>query len=367
LLEALLFIMTPIIAIWINRRESTSWLDPVWICYGAGVLAALSPWEVSAAVAETTTEICIPLAIPMLLFRTNIKSWLAQSRKVIIAMVVAVLSVLVSAMITGAVFAGAFEGVGYVLAMMTATLIGGSPNLVSVGKALDAPEQLLLLTNASDIITGAFYLLFLLTIAQSAVGKLLKPTTDATPMIDPRDEALGARLFAKEAGISVGVSVLIAGVSAGIAFGITGKLALPVVLLGLTTGGILASTAKPLREMRANMEVGNYLILVFCVAVGSLTDLDALFSDGSAVLQVAAMLLGIAVVLHYSVCKLLSIDADTAIIASTASIMGPPLVVPVARKLDNQQAFVSGLTSGLIGYALGNYLGLAVGYAFGVM
>jgi len=56
------------------------------------------------------------------------------------------------------------------------------------------------------------------------------------------------------------------------------------------------------------------------------------------------------------------IDADTALITHVAAIYGPAFIGPVADSMRNRAIVVSGLTTGLIGYAVGNYVGLAVAY-----
>ncbi len=56
------------------------------------------------------------------------------------------------------------------------------------------------------------------------------------------------------------------------------------------------------------------------------------------------------------------IDTDTTIITSTAGIYGPAFIIPVAEGIKNREVVVSGLTCGLAGYAIGNYLGFAVAW-----
>jgi uncharacterized membrane protein len=83
-------------------------------------------------------------------------------------------------------------------------------------------------------------------------------------------------------------------------------------------------------------------------------------SGGSAILGFGAAALAMTLLLHYTVCALLRVDVDTAIITSVSTVMGPALVVPVAKRLNNRIAFVSGITCGLVGYAMGNYAGIAM-------
>lgn len=55
--------------------------------------------------------------------------------------------------------------------------------------------------------------------------------------------------------------------------------------------------------------------------------------------------------------KLIKIDADTLMITSVAFICSPPFVPVLAGALKNRNSIMPGITIGVIGYALGNYLG----------
>jgi uncharacterized membrane protein len=67
--------------------------------------------------------------------------------------------------------------------------------------------------------------------------------------------------------------------------------------------------------------------------------------------------------LHALLCAPFKIDTDTFIIVSASAICSPPLVPVVADGLKNREVLLSGLTTGIIGYAIGNYLGISIGIA----
>jgi uncharacterized membrane protein len=68
------------------------------------------------------------------------------------------------------------------------------------------------------------------------------------------------------------------------------------------------------------------------------------------------------VILHYLLCKIFKIDRDTAVITSVAGIFGPPFVPLIADRFENKAMIVPGMTTGLIGFAIGNYLGMAIAF-----
>jgi uncharacterized membrane protein len=47
-------------------------------------------------------------------------------------------------------------------------------------------------------------------------------------------------------------------------------------------------------------------------------------------------------------------------VTSVAAVCSPPFVPMMARALGNPGAMLSGMTTGIIGYALGNYLGISL-------
>ena len=66
------------------------------------------------------------------------------------------------------------------------------------------------------------------------------------------------------------------------------------------------------------------------------------------------------VMLHMLLGWIFRVDADTLLVTSTAAIYGPPFVPPLCEALKNRHLLISGLTTGLVGYAVGTQLGLAV-------
>ena len=71
--------------------------------------------------------------------------------------------------------------------------------------------------------------------------------------------------------------------------------------------------------------------------------------------------------LHGIFCRIFKIDTDTYIITSVSAICSPPFVPVVASALKNKEIILSGLTTGIVGYAVGNYLGISLAYIFKAM
>ncbi len=68
-----------------------------------------------------------------------------------------------------------------------------------------------------------------------------------------------------------------------------------------------------------------------------------------------------ALMLHALLSKIFNVDVDNFLVISTALSMSPPFVPVVAGALKNREIIIPGLVVGIIGYALGNYLGVLIG------
>ena len=66
--------------------------------------------------------------------------------------------------------------------------------------------------------------------------------------------------------------------------------------------------------------------------------------------------------MHVFIAKLFKIDADTVIISGSALICSPPFVPVIAGALKNREIILTGLTVGIAGYAVGNYLGVLIAF-----
>lgn len=364
-LQLLAYLGFPLVAVGLaHRYRIFEWINPVVLCYVAGIAMLNTPGiPVDPDLAELTTEAAIPLAIPLILFSSDVRAWLAQSRPTVVSFVCALISVSIVSWSIGHVMAPRVDEAWKLSGMLVGVYSGGTPNLMSIGMALDVSEEAFVLLNASDVVLGGIYLLFLLTVAKPLLARLF-PAYDGPvthPTSDDADSILGPEA-AGDMAIGFGLSLAIVAASAGLTYLAVGDLAIAGVFLGLTTGGIVASLIPRIRELRGTYELGNYFILVFCVAMGARTDLSQLLEAGSTIFVFTAAVMGGALLLHFLLARLFRIDVDTLIITSTAAVYGPAFVAPVAEAIDNRQVILAGLTAGLLGYAVGNYLGIGLAY-----
>lgn len=348
-----------------SRVKPLGWIGPVGLCYLAGIVIANLPGpRLDRAVWMRIAEVAVPLSMPLLLFTTRLRRWLQLARPTIVGFVLACVAAVASALLHGWLFKDRLDEAWKIAGMLVGVYVGGTSNLSVVGLALKVRDETFVLLNASDVVVGGAYLLFLLTIAQRVLLWFLPRFPKATA--EPVEWEEGRSVWRRDRLLPMGgallASIAVAAVSAGITWLIFGELAVPVVLLLITTLGLAGSFAPKLRENEGSYELGEYLLLGFCFAIGSLADVRELSHASPLLLGMVFAVQFTAIAIHFALCALFRVDADTAMITSTATIFGPAFIGPVARSLKNRELIVGGITTALVGFAVANYLGLTTAY-----
>jgi len=135
-----------------------------------------------------------------------------------------------------------------------------------------------------------------------------------------------------------------------------------VAILSITSLGIGLALIPKINKIPKTFHVGMYFILIFSLVVASMGDLTSIGNISADIfLYVVFVVFGITI-LTFIFSAIFKIDVDTTIVTMTSLIFSPPFVPVVAAKLKNKEIIISGLTVGIIGYAIGNYLGILMAY-----
>jgi uncharacterized membrane protein len=374
-LYTLIFILTPAAIIWLTHRYTwAARVGVILLCYLAGLIVGnvgLVP-EAALGTQQGLSELSVALALPMLLFTLDVRAWRHVAGKALLSMLLATVSVTTIASLLYFLSADADAAASSRLAAMAVGVYtGGTPNLAAIKAGLDIPHAEYIVFHSVDTLVGAAYLMAMLTVGgplfrrllpapeggQSEVTQSFADDDDYRPLLQ-RDARLQlARI--------TGLGILVLGVSMGISnllvsmFSLESGGALTIVLL--TTFGISLSFIPGIRRLELAYRLGMYLIYIFCFAVASMARLEDLLQADMAVVMFVLFAVFGSVTLHALFCRLAGVDSDTFMVTSVAAVASPPFVPLIARALGNPAMILSGMTTGIIGYALGNYLGITLG------
>lgn len=367
---AVIFLIPYLITLGQRRFKIIRSLSPILLCYGIGILwGVLEGLPLDRDLSMSISEICVPLAIPLILFSADFKKFIRSAKPIVVAFMLMVVAILTSSVVTALLFSHLIPEAAKISGMLIGCYTGGTPNLMAVGLALGVKEETLILVNTSDAILGGAFFLIVISVFKPLLSKFLKPYkhlkteeefVEKTYFIDL--EKKEKKKAVKESSILLLVCVGILGLSVGIAMLLTGKMDVAIIMLLVTTAGVGGSFIKKVRNVRYTYENGQYIILVFSLALGTTVNIKDMLSATPNILMYVAITMFGAVFLHMILAKIFKIDVDTAIITMTAGVYGPAFVVPAADAIKNKEVIVAGLTCGLVGYAIGNYLGYLVYY-----
>ena len=233
--------------------------------------------------------------------------------------------------------------------------------MAAIGKVLDVRPETFLAVHTTDLLVCGLYLLFLLAGGARAFGLVLAPfPADETSDDACRPVESAGRVSPTDVIRALALGVAIVASAAGLSQLVGPESREALLVIAVSTIAFAVSFVPRLRDLPGLVPTGDYLLLVFCLGVGSLASLSRLKSAPVQLLAFTAVVVLGSVVLHVLLCRLFSIDRDTCIITSTAALFGPPFVPPVAQRLENPRIVVPGISSGLVGMAVGTYLGLFV-------
>ena len=371
-LLVLFYLLFPAIIIFFSEKYTfIEKIGSVVIAYIFGLILGNSGIisEESKVIQDTVAFITIPLALPLLLFSSDIKSWIKLAPKTLLATFLAIVGLLAIIVAGNSIFADKIPEVWKISGMLVGVYTGGTPNLGSIKAALGVDDTTYILVHTYDTIISAVFILFLITVGQRFFLLFLRPfksQKENTPQNIDIEYNTYSGLFKKPSILpllaALGISILIMAVGVGISMIVPEKISTAIAILLITTLGIGASLVPAVNKIETTFHLGMYLILVFCLDVASMADLSSLSIDSLYLLYFVAIAIFGTLTLQVVLSKIFKIDADTTIIISTTLICSPPFVPVVAGALKNKQVIISGLTVGVLGFAIGNYLGILLAW-----
>jgi len=364
-LQVVLYLAVPAAALWACKRSrALALLSPVVLCYVVGIVIGNQPlMPLANAPSQGVAAASVLLAIGLLLMACDLRAWLRLARVTLLAVVLAVISVMVVSAVAALGFGMVLEESWKIAGMLVGVYTGGTANMMAIATALKVDPATQVMVHTSDVLVGGLYLIFLLLLAGRLFGRFLRPFTPAAAAgAAEAEEEVPAPVRPRGVLASLGLALLVVAGGGGLSLLVPGGAQEAVAILAVTTLAIALSFHPRVRALRETYATGDYLLLIFCVAVGSMASFEKLSETPPVIFIYTTSVVLASVAVHVLLCKLFKVDRDTCIITSTAALYGPAFIGPVAASLKNKEIVVSGITSGLVGLAAGNYLGLMVAY-----
>lgn len=367
----------PALVMLLARRWT--WIDkvsPMAILYVIGLLVAnLTPWIHRPGLLETNNligNICIPLSIPLMLISCSLTNW--SSGTTLKACLSGLLAIIVVTVAGFFLFRGHSSPLQFaqVCAVSIGIYTGGIPNMGAIARGVGMDNATYLYITSYDLIVTGLYLVFVICFGKPVFRHLLPPPSNPSSHSQPgpsSQQSVPPR--SSQRFLPILLAVIIAVVSYLTSTLFPDSISTPMLILILTTLSIAASFLPFVRRVNQHADsqnrqplafnVGLYFVYLFCFSIANACDISQMDLTGSLnILWYILFVIFGSLILQILFSRILHIDSDTTLVTSVTFINSPPFVPLVAALLNNKNLIVTGITIGLLGYLVGNYLGLGL-------
>lgn len=410
-LMLVLYLSGPILIMWLSRRfRFLSKVGTIVMAYALGIIMSLSGLgEVSgegssslAMMKDILQTICVPLAIPLMLFSSDLRYWIKSLKSTLIAFFCGIVAITLAVSLSFFLFHDkGIPELDKAAALMVGFYTGGTPNVASLKLALQPSAETFLLVNTFEIFITFFFLAFLIGGGFRLV-RLFLPYVPEYRNSGDRESAGGTvrsrgqrekdldlsgacenglaglekietddfenyqgmlswKVW-KPLSLALFCSILLCGIAGCLSWlFVSPDYRVVSVILIITTFSMGFSFWERLRKTPKMFELGMYFILVFSMVIASDFKLSVV-TGGTALGLMAfiSVVLVLSVSLHLLLAKVMKVDADLFTISAVGLIFSPPFVPAIAGLMKSRRCLISGIVVGLMGYAVGNYLGVAL-------
>lgn len=242
----------------------------------------------------------------------------------------------------------------------TGTYIGGGMNFAALGRAFNTSPDLFTAGIAADVILTSVWLVVCLA-APALIEKNKISEIKAEETV--HQYTLEKSLYKSDGTVSiVHIAVLISIVFGSLFLSSYIASILPFLpeILWLTTIVLIVAQLPYIKSISGGAMLGNYMLLLFLTSNGAKSLVSNIVAVGPAVFYFAAGTIVVHGVFIFGIGWLLKINAGTLAVASQANVGGSSSALALASARGTPNLILPGIAVGLLGYAIGNYLGLGV-------
>lgn len=362
LIGALLVIL--VIALAIERSRFGEHIPaPAVMLVGGILLTNLGIAPHDTEVFSQVQQTVVPIGVFLLLLRVNLRRILRETGAVLWSYLLgAALSVvgIVVAFLTVPIADGAA-----VSAVQAANLVGGTLNVVAVAQAVQMPAATFTAMYAGWAPVSILYLLSISALARSkALHKWLSHRTGASARQESQSEP--ARGNAKLDSFKLASVLTLAILTYALAEFVLAKFALAhYSVLAVTVVALVIANAAPgwVASLVGDREIGTMLMYLFFAALATNANLSQFGLEAVMIM----CFIGLAVIVHTAliliVGRLFKADLFEVLIGSIAGIGGPTSAAAMASSFKQRDLIAPGILTGLLGFAIGTFVGIAVYHA----
>lgn len=351
---------------------------------GALIFSNLKIIPTDAPAYDAVWTYVVPLAIPLLLFKCNIKKIWKESGRLLVMFLISSVGTMLGAALGFILLKDHVPELTKVAAMMSGSYIGGGVNFAAMAGSFDVPGELVSAAVVADNLLMALYFFVLITIPTMSFfrSKFKHPHVDKVEQSSTDDtKTLAANYWGrkeislKDLAFAIATGIIIVALSTEVAkflgtviptsnefMNIVNALLSNKYLL-ITTFTMLGATyfSEYFSNIKGSQEIGTFLIYIFFVVIGVPASISLIIQQSPLLLVFCAIMVGMNMLVSFGFGKLLKFDLEEIILASNANIGGPTTAAAMAISKGWVDLVGPIMVVGTLGYILGNYFGILMG------
>jgi uncharacterized membrane protein len=303
----------------------------------------------------------VPLAIPLLLLKGDLRKIFRESGGVMISFCIAA-SATVAGVIVGFFLLDLGEIGPKVAGVYTGGWIGGAVNFLAVSKAVEmTPSEFSVAISASSVVSITALLLLIVIPSVKFITRYFPTYETAHPAIREvqlSDEAAPALRLTHVSG-ALALSFIICAIAQWVSV-VLNMTQYSILFITLLTIAVANAFPQAMHKLEGEFEVGMLLMYLFFAAVGAGTDAITFISNALNLFFFGMIIILVHLLLVLVGARLLKIDLAEAIVASGAALVGPAPTAAIAISKGWKELVTPGIMCGIFGYVIATFIGVSV-------
>jgi uncharacterized membrane protein len=334
----------------------------VWVLIAAMLLSNLHIIPFTSPAYDFVGGYMVSLAIPLLLFKADIRKIFRESGKVLITFFIAAAAVVFAAVI-GFYLIDLGEVGPKVAGTYTGGWIGGAVNFLAVSQVVEMSESEFTSAISASSVVSIIALMILVAMPSMQFVLRFIPTEFEDSMDEEEKLALKEsnrpHFYLRHLTGALALSFAICTASAGIGT-LLGTAQYNILFVTILTIIIANLFPKVMDKLEGEFELGMIFMYIFFAMVGSSTNAIAFIGSAMNLFFYGMLIIVIHLTVLMFVARLIKVDLAEAIIASGACLVGPAPTAAIAITRGWRDLVTPGIMCGIFGYVIGTFIGVAV-------
>jgi uncharacterized membrane protein len=334
----------------------------VWVLIAAMLLSNFHIIPFTSPAYDFVGGYMVSLAIPLLLFKADIRKIFRESGKVLITFVIAAAAVVFAAVV-GFYLIDLGEVGPKVAGTYTGGWIGGAVNFLAVSQVVEMSEGEFTSAISASSVVSIIALMILVAMPSMQFVLRFIPTEFEDTMNDEEKRALKdsnrSHVYLRHLTGALALSFGICTVSAAIGT-LIGTGQYNILFVTILTIVIANLFPKVMDGLEGEFELGMIFMYIFFAMVGSSTNAVAFIGSAMNLFFYGMLIIIIHLTVLMGVAKLIKVDLAEAIVASGACLVGPAPTAAIAITRGWRDLVTPGIMCGIFGYVIGTFIGVAV-------